>query len=117
MWNTFDKRKFPRIPVKCEVVFEEKNTNPQVVTETENIGEGGVCVILKDSIAPFSKVNIKLKLDETGINTIECAGKVVWCIRSEVLFQDNACFDTGVEFLDIKPKDKELIQQFIADKV
>lgn len=117
MWETFDKRKFPRLQVKCDVLVKEQNTSNVLTTVTENIGGGGICVLLNKAIPSFSHVNLKLELDDPHPAPIECTGKVVWCIRRHVLHHDQTHFDTGIEFLNIKPEDRERIRKFIEERI
>ncbi len=117
MWNSFNKRKFPRIEVACDVNVKEHNSPELISTKTENVGEGGVCLILDSAIAPFSRVDLKLDIGKLGEAPIECSGKIVWCIRSQVLHQKEVKYDTGVEFLDISPEDRDRVKKFIEEKV
>ncbi|MBI4970964.1 MAG: PilZ domain-containing protein [Candidatus Omnitrophica bacterium] len=117
MWETFDKRKFPRLNVKCDVLVKEQNSSDIFTTETENIGAGGICVFLKKSLASYSPVSLKLELNDKETQPIECTGKVVWCIKNQTLNQDNTRFDVGIEFLSIKSEDRERIRRFIQNRI
>ncbi len=117
MWETFDKRKFPRIKVKCDVLVKEQNSNNVFSTETENIGAGGICVFLEKPIASFSPVILKLELQDQEAAPLECTGKVVWCIPNKTLHHGTSCYDVGIEFQNIKTEDRERIRRFIQDKI
>ena len=117
MWESFDKRKFPRLRVKCDVIVREQNSANIITTETENIGIGGICVYLDHPIESFSPVNIKLELSENSGNPIECSGKIVWCIRSQGIVQSKTRFDIGVEFSNILSEDRERIRTFIQTHI
>jgi len=113
MWETFDKRKFPRLNVKCDVLVKEQSSPEVFSTETENIGVGGICVYLDKSLTTYSSVSVKLDLEYNGFAPIECVGKVVWCIKNKTLNQDKTRFDVGIEFQNIKPEDRDSIRKFI----
>ncbi|HXV27347.1 MAG TPA: PilZ domain-containing protein [bacterium] len=113
MWDGFDKRKFPRLRLQCEIVIEPPDANtPPIRAVTENVGEGGVCIIQDKPLERFSRCHLRLELDK-DLPRIECAGKVVWNIpHREPLGRENK-FDTGIEFLEMKPEDREKIRSFI----
>lgn len=116
MWETFDKRKFPRLKVKCDVLVKEQNSPNLFTTETENIGAGGICVFLSKALTAFSPVNLKLELNDDFKTPLECTGKVVWCIQNKILHQEKTRFDIGIEFLNIKSEDRERIRKFIQER-
>lgn len=117
MWETFDKRKFPRIKVRCDVLVKEQNSPNVFSTETENIGAGGICVFLDKSLVPFSPVSLKIELEDRQSAALECTGKVVWCIQNKILNQEKTRFDIGIEFQNIKPEDRERIRRFIQERI
>ena len=117
MWETFDKRKFPRLRVKCDVLVKEQNSPNVFTTETENIGAGGICVFLDKSLMPFSPVSLKLELEDNLSIPLECTGKIVWCIRNQTLHHDKTRFDIGIEFMNIKTEDRERIRRFIQERI
>ena len=50
-WDGLDRRKFPRISYPCLVVVRKDEDDKEVfLTHTENLGVGGVCVILKKGL-------------------------------------------------------------------
>ncbi len=113
MWDGFDTRKFPRLKLQCEIAIEPPDPNaPPILAMTENLGEGGVCVIQDKPLERFSRCQLRLELDK-NLPRIECAGKVVWIIpRREPLGQKKR-YDTGIEFQEMKPEDREKIRFFI----
>ena len=113
MWDGFDKRKFPRLKLRCEILIEPPEPGtPPILATTENVGEGGVCLIQDKPLERFSRCQLRIEL-EKNIPKIECAGKVIWIIpRREPLGQKTR-YDTGIEFQEIKPEDREKIRSFI----
>jgi Tfp pilus assembly protein PilZ len=83
------------------------------LTHTENIGTGGVCVFFKRDIKLFSEVDLEIDLLDMEKN-IRCKGKVVWSVKVQPQKPAKTpVFDTGIEFINIIPKD----QKRIADVV
>ena len=112
MWDGFNQRKFPRINLQCEVLIQAEELAAPLSTRTENLGAGGVCVILDKSLERFSKCRIRLHLDEKT-PVIDCAGKIVWTVPTQSLKSLKKRFDTGIEFVDLEPAGAHRIREFI----
>jgi len=114
MWDGIDRRRFPRANFPCKITLYSKE-KPQIFScFTENIGAGGVCVILKESLELFSLVGIELILKQNY--SINCTGRVVWVIgRKDWKTPRPTAFDTGIEFVDLKPQDKKKIQEVVEE--
>jgi len=108
MWQGVDKRRFPRAEYPCEVILIKKGENEKISTHTENIGTGGVCVILKKGMGRFYFVELTIYLRD-GQPPIKCDGRVVWAIKSREQF------DTGIEFINIKEKDVRRIEKVVEE--
>lgn len=107
MWNGINRRKFPRANYECRIVIKKRQNAKTISTQTENIGAGGICVIIGDDLGLFQGVDIELFLDD-GKGPIKCGGTVVWVVRKTDLKQKGTpLFDTGVEFVDMRPEDRE----------
>ena len=98
-----EKRRFVRVDLSCKIVVYAPAKH-EILTHTENIGEGGVKVVIDEKLETLSIVGLELYLAE---EPIVCQGRVVW-----VLEQQNR-FDTGIEFYDIKNPDDKIIKNFI----
>ena len=59
---------------------------------------------------------IKLFVTERE-NPVECSGKICWGVESKVLFKQEKRFDTGIEFLDILPEDRDFIRKMVDSKM
>ncbi len=112
MWESLDLRKFPRLNVQCDIEIHEAKSSFNLSTVTQNIGAGGVCVILTRQLPRSTNVFVRLHLKDS-LPTLECSAKVCWVIQSRILFQNQSQFDTGIEFLDIKPEDRQRIRQIV----
>lgn len=117
-WEGLNRRQFPRIDYPCLVVVRhssgEENKNDTILTHTNNVGIGGVCVALKQDVPKFSEVNIELDLLDLDEH-IYCAGKVVWNVeRKNGDKTKQPYFDVGIEFVDIKAKDLSRLKKVIS---
>lgn len=116
-WQGLNKRQFPRIKYPCLIVIrngsdDDDKTNT-VLTHTDNVGVGGVCVALKQAVKMFSVVEIELDLLDLG-DHICCNGKVVWNVESEESGKTTPrLFDVGIEFVDIKDDDQLRLRKVI----
>ena len=118
-WEGINRRKFPRVNYPCLVVIREegekktKETGSAILTHTDNVGIGGVCIVLKQNLAMYSKVKLELDLLDLG-NHIKCNGKVVWVVQRQSGASDKPSFyDTGIEFIDIKPEDQDRLAKVV----
>lgn len=106
MWSGINRRKFPRANYPCKITVKRKDHPDKISTHTENIGIGGICVLLPKDLGIFAPVEINLDLLD-GSPSIECDGAIVWIVtkKEEAL----ASYDTGIEFTNLKRKDTERI--------
>ncbi|HOW59421.1 MAG TPA: PilZ domain-containing protein [Candidatus Omnitrophota bacterium] len=112
MWDGFNKRKFPRIHLTCEVVIQPLNKAKTFVATTEDVGMGGVSVMLEEPLERFDRCKITLELKD-GEAPVRCAGRSVWVIPSQDLKTSKKHFDTGIEFLDIDEFSRKRLQSFL----
>ena len=115
-WQGLDKREFPRIKFPCLIVIRNgsDDDSEKILTHTDNIGVGGVCVALRQSIKMFSIVGVELDLLDLG-NHICCQGKVVWNVEKKSDDKkESRVFDIGIEFADIEEKDQQRLQEIIV---
>lgn len=81
---------------------------------TENIGLGGVCVLLELGLDVFSPVELELNLGD-GRDPLKLQGTIVWAVRRREL-KKGATFDTGIEFAQMTQEDRARLEAVI-DKV
>ena len=105
-WEGLDRRKFPRVMYPCLVkVISSAGTHDAILTHTENIGLGGLCITLKNEIKMFSAVDLEVDLLDLSEH-IKPKGKVVWSVRRKSIEKVKPLFyDTGVEFTEISQRD------------
>ena len=109
-WAGLDQRVFPRFSAQCDLTIS--GGGETLKNKTQNIGVGGVCVILQKEIQKLSQVKLRLVLDES-MPPIECDARVVWMIPSKEISSPKKHYDTGVEFINLDPKDRERIDLFV----
>ncbi|MDP2911877.1 MAG: PilZ domain-containing protein [Candidatus Omnitrophota bacterium] len=114
MWGGINRRKFPRANYPCVISVKRKDQPDGLSTQTENLGIGGICVILPRDLGIFAPVEISLDLLD-GQLSIERDGTVAWVIASKE-DKKKESFDTGLEFTNLKRKDAIRINS-IVEKV
>ena len=109
MWDGINRRKFPRANYKCLISIKKRLTAKTISTQTENIGAGGICVMIKEDLGLFQGVDLELFIDDNK-TPVKCGGTVVWVVKKSEPKQKGAyLYDTGVEFIDIRPEDRDKI--------
>jgi hypothetical protein len=108
IWQGIDKRRFPRAEYPCKVIVLRSDLRETFSTHTENIGTGGICVILGKELPRFCPVEVLLYLKDKG-GPVECNGRVVWMV------QEGGSFDVGIEFIDIKETDRLRIGKVVQE--
>jgi len=113
-WEGLDRRKFPRINYPCLIViYNSENAPETILTHTENIGVGGICVILKQNIEIFSSVKLEIDLLDMGEH-LQCQGKVIWNVQRKRKSNEKSLFyDIGIEFEGIVNKDRQRLETVI----
>ena len=106
-WTGLDQRNFPRIEVACDISIRE-HKNGGIKATTENLGAGGVCVILAKELEKLSEVRLRLTLDQNR-SAVECDGRIVWTVRSKDPASQKVTYDTGIEFVNLKEDDRRSI--------
>ena len=115
MWNGINRRKFPRANYKCLISIKRRLTEKTISTHTENVGAGGICVLIKEDLGLFQGVDLELFLED-GKGPIKSGGTVVWVVRkSEPKQKGTHIYDTGIEFIDIRPADREKLTEAVED--
>jgi hypothetical protein len=112
MWNGIEKRRFPRAEYPCRVRVRKpskkgvlrKKILEEFVTHTENIGSGGICVILEKGLGLFTPVEVDIDLGN-GKQWVTANGTIVWVVRRTNL-PEKKQFDTGIEFVNLKDPDR-----------
>ena len=114
-WEGLNRRKFPRVNFPCMVTVKcDEGWEDILLTHTENIGIGGLCVTLKQNFKMFTPVGLELDLLDSE-HHICCEGKVVWAIRRKIDDKKKPLFyDIGIEFVDVSKEDQKRILDIIG---
>ena len=111
MWQGIDQRRFPRASYKCVVTLSQQGQSATVDTVTENVGLGGIAVLLDRSFDIFSAVDLEVSLDD-GKPPLRVQGTVVWVVRRRDV-KKGPSFDTGIKFSDLPAEDRARIEAVI----
>ena len=115
-WEGLNRRTFPRANYPCLIVIREKSEERKgevLLTHTDNIGVGGVCVVLKRNVKIFGSIELELDLLDLGEH-ICCNGKVVWNVqRKSEAPEKPAFFDIGIEFTDLQEEDQKRLERIV----
>jgi len=114
MWDGINRRKFPRAAYKCLITIKKRLTSKTISTETENIGAGGICVVIKEDLGLFQGVDVELYLDDNR-PPIKSGGTVVWVVKKSGPKKGAYLYDTGIEFIDVRPEDRERISEVVEE--
>ncbi len=117
-WDGLNRRKFPRINFPCLVIIREPDALPDaILTHTENVGIGGICVLIKKNLKIYTKVDLEIDLLDLS-DHVHCRGKVVWTVRRKEHDSNKPFFfDIGIEFIDLKEEDAERLSRLIENAV
>lgn len=117
-WEGLDRRNFPRVIYPCLVTIKtEQGQVDSLLTHTENIGVGGICVIVKPEIKLFSTVTIEVDLIDAEEH-LSAKGRVVWIVRRKAIESHKPMFhDIGIEFNGLTIVDKKRISDLVSHLV
>ena len=113
-WDGLDRRRFPRVIYPCLVIIRNNQEEKDVIlTHTENVGIGGVCVIFKKNVKILTPAELELDLLDMGQH-IKCKGRVVWNIQRKGDQKKKPLFyDLGIEFDNLDKKEHERLQEIV----
>jgi len=109
-----ERRRFQRASIRykiniiCEgsvMIGEPKDYTFR--TYTENIGQGGIKVVLEKQLRPASLV--KLELFITAKVPLKCKGLIIWNKKINPKGTKPDLFDTGIQFIDLHYSDQTVI--------
>lgn len=110
MWSGINRRKFPRANYPCIISVKRKDNPSTISAKTENIGIGGICVMLPADLGIFAPVEIELDLlDKQPL--VNCDGAIVWIVAKKN--EKDKIYDTGIEFTNLKRKDATRINDIV----
>jgi len=111
-WTGMDQRRFPRVRQQCVVSLRQATARHSIATSTENVGVGGVCVLLDEGLDIFAPVDVELILGDDQ-PPVACRGMVAWVVRRRELNRP-PLFDTGIEFVGLTPEAEARLQRTVT---
>ena len=111
-----EKRKFPRVEVICKISTVYAERLLVFDAHTENVGEGGIRVILQQRLNASTPVNLELFLSQTK-EPVKCQGEVVWANEIKPEGVNPRLYDTGIKFLEIDNQNKDIISEFVRSAI
>ena len=112
-WSGSNRRKFPRVHFPCLIKIQNSQGNSVILTHTENIGVGGICVVLKEHFKPSHPVYLEIDLMDMNAH-LQCSGKVAWCVQRRTVQTPNSLFyEIGIEFENLNPDDQKRINAVV----
>ena len=112
MWDGFNKRKFPRISLDCEVSVSPHGKTKTLNSKTENLGAGGVCLITEEKVDRFERCRFKIQIPNADV--VDGKGKVVWVIPRKLAKAIQKTYDVGIEFTDFEGDGQKRLIQYLA---
>jgi len=110
VWEGEEKRKFARVIFPCRIVIGSPIR--LLVSHTENIGEGGIRVILEEKLSVHTMVGLEIYVEKE--KPIKCKGKVRWIgEKINPIARESLLFDTGIEFVGISESDRQYIKKLV----
>ncbi|MDP8299528.1 MAG: PilZ domain-containing protein [Candidatus Tantalella remota] len=114
-WEGINQRKFPRVNYKCLIKVSNDGREELIEALTDNIGAGGICVLLEKGFELFDVVSLEVFLEE-GQAPLYCTGTVVWVVkRHPVRESEGVFYDTGIEFRDMPDGDRQRITKLVDE--
>lgn len=106
--NGKERRRFKRVNYSCEIYILTAPLHT-IKCKTEDIGRGGIKVVIDENIPLRSLVGLKLYLPDA---VVEPKGRVVWVLEKKSENQETT-YDTGIEFYLISPEEQNYIDKFM----
>jgi hypothetical protein len=103
-----ERRIFPRSNINCKISVISDFRILVFNTEVENIGEGGIRVVLREKLGVSTPLDIEIFPADKGM-PIKCKGEVIWG-NEKVIKEKEHVFDTGVKFTYISEEGKARIR-------
>ena len=108
--NGSERRIAARVLFPCKIMIASPVR--LLVSQTENVSEGGLRVMLEEKLAPYTVVGIELFVDKG--KPIKCKGKIAWI--KEILnpiAREATLYDTGIKFIEMNEFDKSYLKRII----
>ena len=84
MWEGIDKRKFPRVNYKCLIKVAENGHDEAFAAYTQNIGAGGICVLLDKSVELFKSAVLEITLPDSR-DPVKCKVRLFGSLEEGII--------------------------------
>jgi uncharacterized protein (TIGR02266 family) len=109
-----EKRLYPRVPIRTQVVFENEDSEGVLYFFSTDISAGGLFIETATPIKLGTQVFLRFSLTPRA-KPIQATGEVVRVMRDHKdETQQKGKMGVGVQFIYIHPLDRQLIQDFIT---
>lgn len=99
IWDGFNQRRFPRVPIRCRVVLRPHRKTKKITAYTSNIGLGGTCVHIQTRLYKMSLCKVQIQLSKR-YKILECQGKIAWIVPTTLKPKSKKkSYDVGIEFI------------------
>ena len=108
------KRKYPRVNYPCAItVWKQDGASEVVMANTANIGGGGMCVYLNETLSTGTVLDIKIE-NFFEAKPLKCRGKVVRCrADSSATNGRQKFYEVGVEFIGMDDDQRAYLLGFV----
>jgi c-di-GMP-binding flagellar brake protein YcgR len=103
-----ERRKYPRIKYELVVEYNVSNQQQPVETISQDISEGGICLITREFLQTGIPVDLHFFIPDSA-TPIKVTGIVTW---NEIKSDGNK-FLNGIKFIRMDETQLDLIQKFI----
>ena len=109
-----EKRLYPRVPIRTQVVFENEDSEGVLYFFSTDISAGGLFIETEIPIKAGTQVFLRFSLTPRS-KPIQATGEVVRVMRDqEDEGKPKGKMGIGIQFIYIHPLDRQLIQDFIS---
>ena len=113
-WNGEERRRYIRVDATLLVRYEiEKKPRLTASVLTKNIGTGGILIETSEKLPIETLLGLEIDVPDQR-KPIIADGKVVWIKeRPETDHAGKRMFNTGIKFVNMYSREKELLLQYI----
>lgn len=107
-----EKRLYPRVPIRAQVVFENENSEGVLYFFSTDISAGGLFIESDIPIRIGTQVFLRFSLTPNS-KPIQATGEVVRVMHQENQDHSRGKVGVGIRFIYMHPLDRIVIQDFI----
>jgi c-di-GMP-binding flagellar brake protein YcgR len=109
-----ERREFSRINIACKISMALGDRLSEFSAHTENIGAGGMMIIMDAEKAPSVSTAVDLELFLWNMDQpIKCKGEIAWVNEISPQEIKPRIFNVGIRFTEISDTDRDAIGRFV----